>query len=82
MLELANIVFFAVIMFAVDILEGSATGDEALPARLFRSKLLLSLTVVRLSTDTIFGWTGRRASSGAEVAVLAFQGCFCQSRAP
>ena len=76
MLELANIVFFAVIMFAVDILEGSATGDEAVPARLFRSKLLLSLTAVRLSTDSIFGWTGRRASSGAEVAVLAFQGWF------
>lgn len=76
MLELANIMFFAVVMFCVDLLEGSATGDDAIPLRLFRSKLLLSLTAVRLSTDSIFGWTGRRASSGAEVAVLAFQGWF------
>ena len=75
-LELANIVFFAAVMFAVDLLEESSTGEDITSASLFKSKLLLSLTAVRLSTDSIFGWTGRRASSGAEVAVLALQGWF------
>ena len=75
-LELANIVFFAALMFAVDLLEGSSRDEDITSASLFKSKLLLSLTAVRLSTDSIFGWTGRRASSGAEVAVLAFQGWF------
>ena len=31
---------------------------------------------MRLSTDSIFGWEGRRASSGIEVAILALQGWF------
>jgi hypothetical protein len=75
-LELANIVFFAAVMFAVDLLEESSTREDITSASLFKSKLLLSLTAVRLSTDSIFGWTGRRASSGAEVAVLALQGWF------
>jgi len=75
-LELANIVFFAAVMFAVDLLEESSAREDITSASLFKSKLLLSLTAVRLSTDSIFGWTGRRASSGAEVAVLALQGWF------
>ena len=72
--ELCMIVFFAMLMFVVDIAE-SFTDDQT-KAELFRSKLMLSLTAVRLSTDSIFGWTGRRASSGIEVAILALQGWF------
>lgn len=72
--ELFMIVSFAMLMFLVDIAEGFT--DDQTKAELFRSKLLLGLTAVRLSTDSIFGWEGRRASSGIEVAILALQGWF------
>ena len=73
-MELFMIVSFAMLMFLVDIAEGFT--DDQTKAELFRSKLLLALTAVRLSTDSIFGWEGRRASSGIEVAILALQGWF------
>ncbi len=73
-LEILVIVLFALLLFVVDMAESSTANAGA--TTLLRDKLLLSLTSVRLSTDSIFGWTGRGSSSGMEIAILAIQGWF------
>ncbi|MDC1215224.1 hypothetical protein N8152_00165 [bacterium] len=70
-LEIIVIVVFALILFVVDIAEGATTNANA--AATLRDKLLLSLTAVRLTTDSIFGWAARKRSTGLEVAILAGQ---------
>jgi len=70
-LEMTLIVVFALLLTLASVAESSGEGTVG---AIFRSKLLLSLTSVRLSTDSIFGWQTTRASSGLEVAILAVQG--------
>jgi len=69
-LEVLVIVGFAILLTLASLAEagGPDVGD------IFRGKMLLSLTSVRLSTDSIFGWQSKSASSGLEVAILAVQG--------
>jgi len=62
------IVCCAVILAVIAMLEGLAGPGT------FASKVLLSLTTVRLSTDSIYGWQAGRPSSTAEVTVLALFG--------
>jgi hypothetical protein len=73
-LEACVIVIFAATLCAVDIAERSTEGGGEKPTELLREKLLLSLTAVRLSTDSIFGWAARAPSSGTEIFVLAALG--------
>ena len=73
-LEACVIVVFAATLCAVDIAERSTEGGGEKPTELLREKLLLSLTAVRLSTDSIFGWAARAPSSGTEIFVLAALG--------
>ena len=73
-LEACVIVSFAATLCVVDIAEQSTEGGAEKPGALLREKLLLSLTAVRLSTDSIFGWAARAPSSGAEIFVLAALG--------
>ena len=73
-LEVCVIVSFAVVLLVVDIAESSTEDGADAPGALLRGKLLLSLTAVRLSTDSIFGWAARAPSSGAEIFVLAALG--------
>jgi hypothetical protein len=73
-LEACVLVSFAATLCAVDIAEQSTEGGAEKPGALLREKLLLSLTAVRLSTDSIFGWAARAPSSGAEIFVLAALG--------
>ena len=68
-LEVLLIMGFALLLTVVSVVEHGVLGDGVL-----RDKFLLSLTSVRLSTDSIFGWQARSASSGFEVFVLAVQG--------
>ena len=72
-LEFVLIFTFALILFLFATVENSAPAGES-AGSVFVSKLLLSLTSVRLSTDSIFGWKSQDASTGLEVAVLALQG--------
>ena len=67
-LEVLLIVGFALALTVVSAVEHGARDG------MIRDKFLLSLTSVRLSTDSIFGWQARSASSGYEVFVLAVQG--------
>lgn len=73
LLEFWLIFSFALGLFVLALIEDSAPAGESRGATLV-SKLLLSLTSVRLSTDSIFGWKSHDASTGLEVAVLALQG--------
>jgi len=73
-LEIAMILFFGVLLTIVALIEVSSPGVPG--GQVFVSKLLLALTSVRLSTDSIFGWQAHDASTGLEVAILAFQGWF------
>jgi len=70
-LEVLVIMGFAVLLTVAFLIE-SGPGLDA--GAVFREKMLLSLTSVRLSTDSIFGWQSRTPSSGLEVAILAVQG--------
>jgi len=75
--EVCVIVLFALLLTVAALAEAEADADGRGPAAagdVFRDKMLLSLTSVRLSTDSIFGWQSRSASSGLEVAILAVQG--------
>ena len=69
-LEVLVIVGFAILLTLASLAE--AGGPDA--GDVFRGKMLLSLTSVRLGTDSIFGWQSKSASSGLEVAILAVQG--------
>ena len=67
-LEVLLIVVFALLLTVVSVAEHGARDG------VLRDEFLSSLTSVRLSTDSIFGWQARSASSGYEVFVLAIQG--------
>ncbi|GHP02476.1 hypothetical protein PPROV_000123300 [Pycnococcus provasolii] len=69
-LELALIVATATVLTAVETVEQWHVPT----ANVLTTKLMLALTTVRLSTDSVFGWTPRPPSSVAEVFVIAVEG--------
>ena len=54
----------------------AAAEGQDLDSDLLSSKLMLSLTTVRISSDAIFGWAERTPSTKPEIAVLALLGWF------
>ena len=68
LVEAGIILAFALLLWLLAMAEGPS-GHSG-----FGSKLALSLSSVRLNTDSIFGWKERPASSPAEVAVLVAEG--------
>jgi len=67
-LEASMILFCGVLLTIVAALEGVDHAET------LGSKVLLSLTTVRLSTDSIYGWQQGKPSSTTEIAVLALFG--------
>jgi len=73
-LEVALIAACGLALWVIARLEDAGSEEERGRGRpSFRSKILLALTTVRLSTDSIYGWRESDPSSAAEVFVLA---CF------
>jgi len=68
LVEAGIILAFALLLWLLAMAEGPSGHSS------FGSKLALSLSSVRLNTDSIFGWKERPASSPAEVAVLVAEG--------
>lgn len=64
-LEAGLIAACGVVLHIVAAIEGKDNGTS------FGKKVLLSLTTVRLSTDSVYGWQESEASSPAEIFVLA-----------
>ena len=73
--ETVVIVAFAVVLWLLAIAEKQEGADAAGPEwTAFSTKLALSLSSVRLNTDSIFGFKPRPVSSGAEIMVLVIEG--------
>ena len=68
LVEAGIILAFALLLWLLAMAEGPSGHSS------FGSKLALSLSSVRLNTDSIFGWKERPASSPAEVLVLVAEG--------
>ena len=67
LVEAGIILAFALLLWLLAMVESDETAS-------FGGKIALSLSSVRLNTDSIFGWKERPASSPAEVAVLVAEG--------
>ena len=65
LVEAGIILAFALLLWLLAMAEGPSGHSS------FGSKLALSLSSVRLNTDSIFGWKERPASSPAEVVLVA-----------
>ena len=75
--ETVVIVAFAVVLWLLAIAEKQEGADAAGPEwTSFSTKLALSLSSVRLNTDSIFGFKPRPVSSGTEIMVLVIEGWF------
>ena len=75
--ETVVIVAFAVVLWLLAIAEKQEGADAVGPEwTAFSTKLALSLSSVRLNTDSIFGFKPRPVSSGTEIMVLVIEGWF------
>ena len=77
LLLLEVLVEFAFIFIgSVALVSIAAAEGNAVDADLLSSKLMLSFTTVRISSDAIFGWEARTPSTKPEIAILALIGWF------
>ena len=68
-LEFSFMLISSVLLCVIAVCEGNTLDSE-----MMSQKLLLSLTTVRISSDSIYGWQDRAPSTKPEVAMLALLG--------